>query len=111
MIFYTIFILTMAYMFMTVLLNNKMNKNKEKASPFECGFEPFCNNRTPFSLRFFKIILIFLIFDIEIILILPIPLKIYSMSHHPILFYNIIILIILMGLFYEWYQGALNWIK
>jgi len=54
------------------LLITKKNY-KEKISTFECGFDPRREARLPFSIHFFLVALIFLIFDVEITIILPIP--------------------------------------
>jgi NADH-ubiquinone oxidoreductase chain 3 len=48
--------------------------NREKASVFECGFDVKKNSHFPLSLRFFFVLLVFLVFDIEITLLLQLPL-------------------------------------
>lgn len=48
---------------------NKLSR--EKLSRYECGFDPIGNSRRPFSLRFFLLAIIFLIFDVELIFLFP----------------------------------------
>nr|YP_008758087.1 NADH dehydrogenase subunit 3 [Jellisonia amadoi]AGW80401.1 NADH dehydrogenase subunit 3 [Jellisonia amadoi] len=97
-------------MMLASLLSYKSIYDQEKNSPFECGFDPFSSSRLPFSLHFFLIAIIFLIFDIEIALLLPMILIFSSSIKFYWLITSIIfILILLLGLYYEWYQGMLNW--
>lgn len=94
------------------LLREKSSKEREKITPFECGFSPFKKARSPFSLRFFVTTLIFLIFDIEIALLLPLGLL--AKLTDPFLIINIgliVTVILLLGLLHEWKQGALNWVE
>nr|YP_009922397.1 NADH dehydrogenase subunit 3 [Coenobita brevimanus]ASS30611.1 NADH dehydrogenase subunit 3 [Coenobita brevimanus]QNA48319.1 NADH dehydrogenase subunit 3 [Coenobita brevimanus]QUL61636.1 NADH dehydrogenase subunit 3 [Coenobita brevimanus] len=97
-------------MILASILAKKTIMDREKNSPYECGFDPKGSARLPFSLRFFLIAVIFLIFDVEITLILPVAYileisNVYSWSMVGLFF----ILILLLGLYYEWAQGALEW--
>nr|YP_009512613.1 NADH dehydrogenase subunit 3 [Gordonella aff. paravillosa ZS-2018]AXJ93179.1 NADH dehydrogenase subunit 3 [Gordonella aff. paravillosa ZS-2018] len=103
-------IISSAVMIIASLLAKKTIMDREKNSPFECGFDPKGSARLPFSLRFFLIAVIFLIFDVEITLLLPLA-SIISLSN--IMAWTItgftFILILLLGLYHEWNQGALEW--
>nr|AAA67408.1 presumptive protein 3 [Sceloporus grammicus] len=82
----------------------------EKLSPYECGFDPLGNARLPFSLRFFLVAILFLLFDLEIALLLPLPWA--SNLKNPTLtmaFVTTILILLIMGLIYEWTQGGLEW--
>nr|AMH85363.1 NADH dehydrogenase subunit 3 [Marmarodeceia marmorata] len=105
-----ILILSSIVMLLASILSKKSLVDREKASPFECGFDPKSSSRLPFSLRFFLITIIFLIFDVEIALILPMIL-IINFSNMMIwsLTTIIFIFILLIGLYHEWNQGMLNW--
>nr|YP_010878693.1 NADH dehydrogenase subunit 3 [Rhagastis binoculata]WHE37885.1 NADH dehydrogenase subunit 3 [Rhagastis binoculata] len=97
-------------MFLSIMLSKKSFMDREKCSPFECGFDPKSSARIPFSLHFFLITVIFLIFDVEIALIFPIIFIFKLVNFYTwmkISFFFIIIL--LMGLYHEWNQNMLNW--
>nr|YP_010414486.1 NADH dehydrogenase subunit 3 [Nepsalus decorosus]URT60639.1 NADH dehydrogenase subunit 3 [Nepsalus decorosus] len=99
-------------MILASILSKKSFCDREKNSPFECGFDPKCSARMPFSLHFFLIAIIFLIFDVEIALLLPIMI-IMKMSNlfAWMLTATFFIFILLVGLYHEWNQGALEWTK
>nr|AYW52097.1 NADH dehydrogenase subunit 3 [Anthribidae sp. 6 ACP-2013] len=96
--------------FILNLISKKSSQDREKSSPFECGFDPKNNARLPFSLQFFLIAIIFLIFDVELTLLLPFILifKISNIMKFTIIF-SLFITILLLGTLHEWNQGALNW--
>nr|AYF56523.1 NADH dehydrogenase subunit 3 [Odontolabis cuvera fallaciosa] len=97
-------------MMLTSVLSKKTYMDREKSSPFECGFDPKSSARLPFSLQFFMIAVIFLIFDVEIALLIPLisTMNISSMISF-LSIASFFLLILLMGLYHEWNQGALQW--
>nr|YP_009429421.1 NADH dehydrogenase subunit 3 [Xenograpsus ngatama]ASW34550.1 NADH dehydrogenase subunit 3 [Xenograpsus ngatama] len=97
-------------MMLTTFLAKKTILDREKNSPYECGFNPKESARIPFSLRFFFIAIIFLIFDVEITLLLPMASTITLTNNLCWLFTSVtFLLILLLGLYYEWSQKALEW--
>ena len=94
----------------TFYIGKKTFFSKEKFSPYECGFEPFKRARIPFSLRFFLIIIIFLIFDVEIALLLPLGVLSHQWDSYLLFIVSIILMYILtLGFIHEWNQGSLEW--
>lgn len=88
----------------------QVGPDQEKLSPYECGFDPLGTARLPFSIRFFLIAILFLLFDLEIALLLPLPwgdqlpspLKTFTCA-------STILILLTLGLIYEWLQGGLEW--
>nr|AYQ18938.1 NADH dehydrogenase subunit 3 [Discolomatidae sp. 4 ACP-2013] len=105
-----LFILSSMLMILANLLSKKTFMDREKSSPFECGFDPKNSARLSFSLHFFLISIIFLIFDVEITFLLPMiyNLKIMNLFNYMMI-YSFFIFILLAGLYHEWNYGALEW--
>nr|ABI30705.1 NADH dehydrogenase subunit 3 [Cettia fortipes] len=88
----------------------QMNPDSEKLSPYECGFDPLGSARLPFSIRFFMVAILFLLFDLEIALLLPLPWATQLQNPTTTLIWtSILILLLTLGLVYEWNQGGLEW--
>nr|APA22616.1 NADH dehydrogenase subunit 3 [Iole viridescens myitkyinensis]APA22620.1 NADH dehydrogenase subunit 3 [Iole propinqua propinqua]APA22621.1 NADH dehydrogenase subunit 3 [Iole propinqua propinqua] len=107
------FTLSMALSLALTALNfwlAQMTPDSEKLSPYECGFDPLGSARLPFSIRFFLVAILFLLFDLEIALLLPLP---WAMQlDNPITtltWASTLIIILTLGLVYEWTQGGLEW--
>nr|YP_980159.1 NADH dehydrogenase subunit 3 [Gekko vittatus]BAF44025.1 NADH dehydrogenase subunit 3 [Gekko vittatus] len=82
----------------------------EKLSPYECGFDPLGTARLPFSMRFFLVAILFLLFDLEIALLLPTPWAINNANpNNTSTWATTIIILLTLGLIYEWVQGGLEW--
>lgn len=81
----------------------------EKVSAYECGFQPHGDAREKFEIRFFLVGILFIIFDLEISLIMPFALVLTQL---PLLGFTsvlIFLIILTLGLVYEWCSGALEW--
>nr|YP_009467024.1 NADH dehydrogenase subunit 3 [Exyrias puntang]APT69175.1 NADH dehydrogenase subunit 3 [Exyrias puntang] len=88
----------------------QMNPDQEKLSPYECGFDPLGSARLPFSMRFFLVAILFLLFDLEIALLLPLPWGDQLPNPLSTFFWATFVLVLLtLGLVYEWMQGGLEW--
>nr|YP_010954468.1 NADH dehydrogenase subunit 3 [Lisarda rhypara]WMV02031.1 NADH dehydrogenase subunit 3 [Lisarda rhypara] len=94
------------------VISKKSILDREKSSPFECGFDPKSSSRMPFSIQFFLIAILFLIFDIEIIIIIPMVIVTKtSMLSTWFFTVTVFLFILIMGLFHEWNQSMLEWAK
>nr|YP_011014868.1 NADH dehydrogenase subunit 3 [Thabena yunnanensis]WQB38549.1 NADH dehydrogenase subunit 3 [Thabena yunnanensis] len=103
-------IMTMTFM-ITTMISKKTKMNREKNSPFECGFSPMSSPRKPFSIQFFLMATIFLVFDIEISILLPMTLTKMTNMEEWMTTSMLTILILTYGLIHEWNNNMLNWTK
>ena len=85
-----------------ITITYKSSIRREKNRPFERGFEPTGGSRLQFCMKFFLVGVIFLIFDVEVRLILPLP---FSQTYVLLFF-----IVLLAGLAYEWFYGGLDWL-
>lgn len=103
------FTLSLILILVNSFLAKKNIQEREKPSAFECGFDPKRSARLPFSLRFYLVAIIFLIFDVEITLLIPLPIIFEYRNFLIINFISLLFIAILIGgLAHEWAQGALD---
>ena len=84
----------------------KSDRCRSLRSPFDCGFNPIIGSREPISVRFFIIAVLFVVFDVEVIILLPI---LTGVARLPQLLFLSYLLILFGGLLHEWREGTLEW--
>nr|YP_011010491.1 NADH dehydrogenase subunit 3 [Ventidius hungerfordi]WPW47119.1 NADH dehydrogenase subunit 3 [Ventidius hungerfordi] len=102
--------LSLMMMLLCATISKKSKINREKMTPFECGFDPKSSSRMPFSMQFFMIAILFLIFDVEMVIIMP-AIKVFQTTNliNWFLTSSTFIIILMMGLYHEWKNGILEW--
>ena len=90
-------------------LFSSRNPNKEKVSVYECGFDPFHNPGEPFSIWFFLIAILFLVFDLEISYLFPWSVGSFLINLTGQVILLLFLVILVLGLIYEWVKGGLEW--
>ena len=87
----------------------RQNPESEKLSAYECGFEPYEDTRHTFDIRFCVIAILFIIFDIEIMFLIPWSISVAKLD--LLGFWSMIDFLFELGIgfFYVWYVSALDW--
>ena len=83
--------------------------DKEKNSPYECGFEPFQDSRGEFDVRFYLVSILFIIFDLEITFLFPWAITLSKIGVLGFWSMMIFLGLLTVGFIYEWKKGALEW--
>jgi NADH-quinone oxidoreductase subunit A len=83
--------------------------NREKISPYECGFEAFEDARMKFDVRYYLIAILFIIFDLEIAFLFPWAVVLDDIGIFGFFSMVIFLGILVAGFIYEWKRGALEW--
>src|ERR1700726_3914598 len=108
--FFFIFIPLLAIMLLTLnLIFAPHNPYQEKLSSFECGFHSFLGqNRTQFNISFFIFALLFLLFDLEILLVYPYVVSAYVNGIYGLVIMLIFFFILTLGFVFELGKNALK---
>ena len=81
----------------------------EKLSPYECGFNAFEDARMPFDVRYYLIAIQFIVFDLEIIFIMPWTLVFQELGARALVTMGLFVGMLFLGFIYVWKKGALEW--
>lgn len=82
---------------------------KEKLLPYESGNPPVGEPRYRFSIKFYIIAMMFVVFDVELIFLYPWALVFPDMGPYPFIGMMIFIALLVVGLIYDWKKGAFKW--
>lgn len=84
-------------------------KDSEKLSPYECGFEPFEDSRMKFDVRYYLVAILFIIFDLEIAFLFPWAVSLEAIGGFGLVSMAIFLALLVVGFIFEWKKGALEW--
>ena len=105
--FITIFIILIISLILSIIISGasfllgEKSPDKEKVSVYECGFDPFHSPGEPFSIRFFLIAILFLVFDLEISYLFPWSTTTNILPISAQIIVALFIIILTLGLVYE----------
>ena len=85
--------------------------NKVKLEPYECGIEPLTDARDRYSIRYYLVAMLFVIFDVETVFMFPWAVMMDRPALAVFLLFEMIVflLILVVGYYYAWQKGALEW--
>jgi len=93
---------------LSFLLSPKV-RDIEKNSPYECGFNPFEDTRSIFEIHFYRVAILFIIFDLEIAFLLPWVMVYDVLGFFGFWVVTIFLFLLTLGFVYELMSGALDW--
>jgi NADH-quinone oxidoreductase subunit A len=87
----------------------KRVKDKVKDSPYECGIAPTGSARERFSVKFYLVAIVFILFDIEAVFLYPWAVVYRELKMFAFFEMLLFIALVVCGFFYVWKKGALDW--
>ena len=95
-------------MFVTHILGPK-RRSKIKMESFECGIEPQGNARIPFSIKYFLVAILFVLFDVEVIFMYPWAVNFKELHIQGLIEMGLFVGFFMIGFYYILKKGALKW--
>lgn len=106
------FVVAIGFVFTTMVATHLLGpsrKSKAKLETFECGIEPQGNSRMPFSIKYFLIAILFVLFDVEVIFMYPWAVNFKELGMQGLLEMFLFLAVLVVGLVYIIRKGALKW--
>ena len=86
------------------------NPNRTKLMPYECGIDPFDSSRGRYTVRYYIVAILFVVFDVETIFLFPWAVKFKALGMFGLLEMLIFLGILIVGYIWIWKKGALEWV-
>jgi NADH-quinone oxidoreductase subunit A len=105
-------LLAMALAGAILLVSTRIGRHRPsrtKAQPYECGITPSGDAREPFSVKFYLVAMVFILFDVEAVFLYPWAYVYRELRWFGFVEMLVYILILLAGYLYLWKKGALDW--
>ena len=96
----------------TILVSKLVHANKPhpvKREPYECGIEPLSDARDRYSVRYYLVAMLFVIFEVETVFLFPWAVMVEQLALFGLIEMLLFLLILVVGYFYAWRKGALEW--
>ena len=106
------FVVAVGFALVTIFLSAILGKRKitpQKMIPYECGMDPIGEARKRFSVKFYIIAMLFIVFDIEAVFLYPWAVIFRDIKIFGLMEMAVFIAILLVGFLYVWKKGALEW--
>ena len=84
--------------------------SKVKLEPYECGIEPETDARDRYSVRYYVIAMLFVIFDVETVFMFPWAVIMDELALFGLIEMLVFLFILVLGYVYAWREGALEWV-
>jgi len=96
-------------MLVTSYLLNPRRPTPQKDMPYESGMIPLGDTRSRFSVKFYMVAISFIVFDLETIFLIPWAVEARSLGWGAFGAVSIFVIVLAVGLIYEWKKGGLEW--
>jgi NADH-quinone oxidoreductase subunit A len=109
---FVFFVLAVGFSLVVIFLSAIVGQRKitpQKMMPYECGMDPIGPARKPFSVKFYIIAMLFIVFDIEVVFLYPWAVIFKELKLFGLVEMAVFIAILFVGFIYVWKKGALEW--
>jgi len=86
------------------------NPSRTKLMPYECGIDPIDNARGRYTVRFYIVAILFVVFDVETIFLFPWAVQFKALGRFGLFEMFIFLAILIVGYIWVWKKGALEWV-